>query len=197
MKYKSIEKWARAEQTIKKSKFIATAKPIENRDEAENFFKEISNEFKKATHNVPAYRIGAGKSEQIYYSDNGEPSGSAGLPVFNAMKSMEVTNCAVVVTRFFGGIKLGVGGLIRAYHSVAKAAIEAGGVKEIDVKTTVKICFPYEEIRLAMYFIHKFGAKVINEDYGESVCLTLLINEDLLETFSNSIKEKTNKIVFC
>ncbi len=197
MKYKSILKETRAEQTIKKSKFIATARPVENTEEARKFFEKISNEFKKATHNVPAYRIGVGKNEKIYYSDDREPSGSAGFPVFNAMKSIGVTDCAVVVTRFFGGIKLGVGGLIRAYHSVAKAAIEAGGIKEVNVKTTVKICFPYEETRLAMYFVHKFNAKVVNEEYGKKVRLTLLIDEDLLKSFSEAVKEKTGKIVFC
>ncbi len=197
MKYKTIEKEARAEQTIKKSKFIATAKPVSNSEEAEEFFDKIREEFRKATHNVPAYRIGGGKNEKIYYSDDREPSGSAGLPVFNAIKSVGVTNCAVVVTRFFGGIKLGVGGLIRAYHSVAKAALEAGGVKEISIRTTVKICFPYEETRLAMYFVHKFNAKVIGEEYGSKAQLTLLIDEDLLKSFYEQVKEKTDKIVFC
>ncbi len=197
MKYRTIERESRAEQTIKKSKFIATAKPVSSPEEAEEFFAKISNEFKKATHNVPAYRIGAGKNEKIYYSDDREPSGSAGLPVFNAIKSVGVTNCAVVVTRFFGGIKLGVGGLIRAYHSVAKAALEAGGVKEISIKVAVKICFPYEETRLAMYLVHKFNAKVIGEEYGNKAQLTLLIDEDLLKSFSEAVKEKTGKIVFC
>ncbi len=197
MKYKTVNGRARAEQTIKKSKFIATVSQVSSIREAEEFFDEIRTEFRKATHNVPAYRIGVGKNEKIYYSDDREPSGSAGLPVFNAIRSAGVTNCAVVVTRFFGGIKLGIGGLIRAYFSVAKAAIEAAGTKEISIKETVRICFPYEETRLAMYFVHKFNAKVVNEEYGETAKLTLLMDEDLVERFVESVKEKTDKIIFC
>ena len=197
MKYKSIEKQAQVEQTIKKSKFIATATPVNTTEEAEAFFAEISEKFRKATHNVPAYRIGAEKNERIYYSDNREPSGSAGLPVFNAMKSTGVTNCAIIVTRFFGGIKLGIGGLIRAYHSVAKEAIESAGIKEIHIETSVALCFPYEETRLAMYFIHKFNAKVVNEEYGKAARLTIMIDKELLESFKKSISEKTGKITLC
>jgi uncharacterized YigZ family protein len=197
MKYKTPQREAQVEQTIKKSKFIATVTPVNSVEEAEAFFSRIKNEFKKATHNVPAYRIGKGKSEKKYYSDDREPSGSAGLPVFNAIKSMDVTNCAVVVTRYFGGIKLGVGGLIRAYHSTAKGAIEMAGTKEISIKTSVNLCFPYGETRLAMYFIHKYGAKIIKEDYRNTVKLVISIDEDVVDDFKRAVNEKTNKIIFC
>ncbi len=197
MKYKTVKKLARVEQTIKKSKFIGTAKPVANVKEAEDFIQEISNEFKKATHSVFAYRVGLKENERFLYSDGREPSGSAGLPTFNAIKTTEVTNCGVVVIRFFGGIKLGIGGLIRAYYSTAKASIEQAGIVEVSIRKTVKICFPYSKIRLAMYLVHQFNGKVVNEDYGKNVQLIISIEEDLMEQFAKALKGKTQEITFC
>ncbi len=197
MKYKTVKSLSRVEQTIKKSKFIGTAKPVSNIKEAENFIREISNEFRKVTHNVFAYRVGFKKDERFLYSDGREPSGSAGLPTFNAIRSAEVTNCAVVVTRFFGGIKLGIGGLIRAYYSTARAAIEQAGIIEVNIRKSIKLCFPYSEIRLAIYLIHQFNGEVVNKNYGKSVQLTVSVEEDLIEQFIRAVRSKTQKITFC
>ena len=196
MKYKTISKFSQVEQTIKKSKFIGSAMPVNSKGEAEKFIGEISEKFRKATHNVFAYRIGVEDKEQFLYSDDREPSGSAGLPTFNAIKGSEVTNCAVVITRFFGGIKLGIGGLVRAYFSTAKAAIEAGEIVEIDIKRSIKISFPYNEVRLVMYFVHQFDGKIINEEYGEKITLTVSLKEDYIEQFIKSIKGKSKNVIF-
>ncbi len=197
MKYKTIRKLSRVEQTIKKSKFIGTVKPVTSVKEAEDFVRNITDEFRKATHNVFAYRVGINENERFLYSDNKEPSGSAGLPTFNAIKGADITDCSVVITRFFGGIKLGIGGLIRAYHSTAKAAIEQGSIIEISVRKSIKLCFPYSEIRLVMYLVHRFNGEVTNKNYGENIQLTVLIEEDVIEQFVNVTKSKTQKITFC
>ena len=122
--YITIANEFRTEYIIEKSRFIATIAPVSTEDEAQAFIQRISKEFWDATHNCTAYAIGP-HQEQQRSSDNGEPSGTAGKPMLEVLKKTAITNVAVVVTRYFGGIKLGAGGLIRAYsHSVAKAVQE-------------------------------------------------------------------------
>ena len=122
--YITIANEFRTEYIIEKSRFIATIAPVSTEEEAQAFIQRISKEFWDATHNCTAYAIGP-RQEQQRSSDNGEPSGTAGKPMLEVLKKTAITNVAVVVTRYFGGIKLGASGLIRAYsHSVAKAVQE-------------------------------------------------------------------------
>lgn len=122
--YITIANEFRTEYIIEKSHFIATIAPVSTEEEAQAFIQRMSKEFWDATHNCTAYAIGP-RQEQQRSSDNGEPSGTAGKPMLEVLKKTTITNVAVVVTRYFGGIKLGAGGLIRAYsHSVAKAVQE-------------------------------------------------------------------------
>ena len=122
--YITIANEFRTEYIIEKSRFISTIAPVTTEAEAQTFIQRISKEFWDATHNCTAYAIGP-RQEQQRSSDNGEPSGTAGKPMLEVLKKTGITNVAVVVTRYFGGIKLGAGGLIRAYsHSVAKAVHE-------------------------------------------------------------------------
>ena len=122
--YITIANEFRTEYIIEKSRFIATIAPVSTEEEAQAFIQRMSKEFWDATHNCTAYAIGP-RQEQQRSSDNGEPSGTAGKPMLEVLKKTAITSVAVVVTRYFGGIKLGAGGLIRAYsHSVAKAVQE-------------------------------------------------------------------------
>lgn len=122
--YITIANEFRTEYIIEKSRFIVTIAPVSTEEEAQAFIQRMSKEFWDATHNCTAYAIGP-RQEQQRSSDNGEPSGTAGKPMLEVLKKTAITNVAVVVTRYFGGIKLGAGGLIRAYsHSVAKAVQE-------------------------------------------------------------------------
>lgn len=125
--YKTIKKQVCETQIIEKSKFIAHARPVESREEADAFVAEIKAEYKDATHNVPAMIIG--NNGQIQWaSDDGEPQGTSGPPMLQYLASQGLTNVVVVVTRYFGGTKLGTGGLVRAYSSSAKMAVEAAGI---------------------------------------------------------------------
>ena len=128
--YKTVAGEATAEQTIEKSRFITYVKPVSSREEADAFVKEIKAKHKDATHNVPAMVIGD-KMQIQWASDDGEPSGTSGAPMVQMLVSEEITNVCLVVTRYFGGIKLGTGGLVRAYTSSAKLGIEAAGIKEV------------------------------------------------------------------
>ena len=142
--YKTVRKQAEAVQVIDKSRFIAHVFPVESREEADAFLAEIREKYKDATHNVPAMVIGD-KSQIQWASDGGEPQGTSGAPMVQMMVKEGLTNLIVVVTRYFGGIKLGTGGLVRAYTSSAKLGLEAAGVCSVRemAELTVKIDYPY------------------------------------------------------
>lgn len=142
--YKTVRKQAEAVQVIDKSRFIAHVFPVESREEADAFLAEIREKYKDATHNVPAMVIGD-KSQIQWASDDGEPQGTSGAPMVQMMVKKGLTNLIVVVTRYFGGIKLGTGGLVRAYTSSAKLGLEAAGVCSVRemAELTVKIDYPY------------------------------------------------------
>lgn len=142
--YKTVRKQAEAVQVIDKSRFIAHVFPVESREEADAFLAEIREKYKDATHNVPAMVIGD-KSQIQWASDDGEPQGTSGAPMVQMMVKEGLTNLIVVVTRYFGGIKLGTGGLVRAYTSSAKLGLEAAGICSVRemAELTVKIDYPY------------------------------------------------------
>lgn len=142
--YKTVRKPAEAVQVIEKSRFIAHVCPVESREEADVFLAEIREKYKDATHNVPAMVIGD-KSQIQWASDDGEPQGTSGAPMVQMMVKEGLTNLIVVVTRYFGGIKLGTGGLVRAYTSSAKLGLEAAGICSVRelAELTVKIDYPH------------------------------------------------------
>lgn len=144
IRYKTILKEGQAEQIIEKSKFIGHAKPVESKEEADEFFRQIRKVHKTATHNVPAYVTGD-KFQNQWASDDGEPQGTSGVPMVQMMVKKGITNVAVIVTRYFGGIKLGTGGLVRAYTSTAQMALDACfivSVKEMHLMT-IKVEYMY------------------------------------------------------
>lgn len=130
IQYKTVAKEAHAEQIIEKSRFIAYVKPVESKEEADAFIAQIRAEHKSATHNVPAFVIGD-QFQLQWASDDGEPQGTSGAPMVQMLVKEGITNVVIVVTRYFGGIKLGTGGLVRAYTSSAKLGLEAAGVCEM------------------------------------------------------------------
>lgn len=140
--YKTVRKEAQAEQVIERSRFIAHVKPVEKREEAEEFIKEIKSQYKDATHNVPAMVIGD-KQQIQWASDDGEPQGTSGAPMVQLMVNQGLTNLVIVVTRYFGGIKLGTGGLVRAYTGSAKAGLEEAGICEVVEMASVNIKMDY------------------------------------------------------
>lgn len=127
IQYKTVEKAAHAEQIIEKSRFIAYVKPVTSKEEADEFISSVRAEHKTATHNVPAFVIGD-QFQLQWASDDGEPQGTSGAPMVQMLVKEGITNVCIVVTRYFGGIKLGTGGLVRAYTGSAKLGLEAAGV---------------------------------------------------------------------
>lgn len=140
--YRSIFEYAEAEYIIERSRFIAHASPADTPEEARLFVSEIKEKYRDATHNVPAFVCGAGKEHQ-WASDDGEPAGTSGMPVLKLMTGADLTNLVLVITRYFGGIKLGTGGLARAYTHSAKLAIEAAGICEVRESAVLTYTFDY------------------------------------------------------
>lgn len=142
IKYKTVIKEAEVEQIIDKSRFIGHVKPVESREEAEEFILEIRSRHKSATHNVPAFVIGE-QFQLQWASDDGEPQGTSGAPMVQMLVKEGITNLVIVITRYYGGIKLGTGGLVRAYTGTAKLAMEAGEICEVKELDELKVRLDY------------------------------------------------------
>ncbi len=166
--YKTLHKFGVDEYIVEKSTFIGYAKPIKTEEEAIEFINEIKKKHKDATHNVWAYTIGETMNIQRY-SDDGEPQGTAGIPTLEVIKKEDLRDVVVVVTRYFGGIKLGAGGLVRAYTKGAKVGIEAGIVIEKVKYTEVKIKIEYTQLGRIQNEIMNLGFKVKDTIYSEDV----------------------------
>ncbi len=155
--YKTILKYGEVEEIINKSRFIGYSKPVDSEEEAIEFIEEIRKKHKDANHNVPAYLIGENNEIQRY-SDDGEPSGTAGVPILDILKKEELKNIVIVVTRYFGGIKLGTGGLVRAYTSAAKLAFNSS-------KIVYKVLYNLYIIRIDYTLHGKIQNEVFNGEY--------------------------------
>lgn len=194
--YRTIRKEACETQIIEKSKFIAHAKPVETREEADKFIGEIKSRYKDATHNVPAMVLGE-KCQIQWASDDGEPQGTSGAPMVQMLVGEGLTNLVVVVTRYFGGIKLGTGGLVRAYTSSAKLAVEAAGICSVQQVCRLGVTLDYTYLsrfqQMASESISEGdGGFVIGDiNYGEKVRLELITPEENLEKLTGMIANIT------
>ncbi len=186
MQLYTIRKFARIEQKIKKSKFIASAFPVSTEDEAKKRIAEIKKEFHDSRHSPFAYVVNNGKIER--YSDDGEPSQSSGPPILNHIKGKELINVLVIVIRYFGGIKLGIGGLIRAYGSSAKLVIESADIIPFVLYERVEITYDYNHTNYVMHIIDKYGAEVIENSYTDKGKLVVKIKEEIASSFIDEIK---------
>ncbi len=186
--YKTIRAEASYELKIERSIFIAHAREVNSEEEAKAFIAAIREEHKQATHNCYAYRIGTGSREITYFHDHGEPSGTAGKPILGAILSREATNLCVVVTRYFGGKKLGVRGLIEAYGAVAGKVIDAAGIVAKAPTSKIEIECDYPNLDRVLYQLNQYGATVITADYGQQILLTVEVNKAALGGLSDSLR---------
>jgi len=189
--YKSIHKIGRDEIIINKSKFIGTSAPVNNEEEALIFIESIRKEFKDATHNVYAYAIGENSNIQRY-SDDKEPSGTAGMPALNVINQENLRNVVVVVTRYFGGVLLGVGGLARAYSKGAKVALENGIIVDKNLYYNVTYNLDYTLLGKMDNELMKNDFIVKNKIYADQVIFELIVKDDETEKISNLVREITS-----
>lgn len=176
----SIKENGSYEMTIKKSRFICSLARVDSEQEAEDFIDRILQQERKATHNCFAYMVGDDDHIQRE-SDNGEPSGTAGVPILKALQMAGVHGVCAVVTRYFGGIKLGAGGLIRAYSNVTTGAIEQVGLVQKVLQTVLAIEVDYAQHDQLMYFLNQQQLQVANENYGVKVTVKIFVNDDQVD----------------
>ncbi|MGL4946327.1 MAG: IMPACT family protein [Cetobacterium sp.] len=178
---KSIKNAVRIEFEERKSKFIGYAKPISTKIEAEEFISSIREIHPDATHNCTVYRVIDNGQEYFKADDDGEPSGTAGKPMGEILTYMDVDNVVVVATRYFGGIKLGAGGLVRNYAKTAKLAILEGEIIEFIERYECIIDFSYEKTNEIEAILIAGKDELINKDFNERVTYRVKISLETLE----------------
>lgn len=194
MGYFTIKEKASAEIIIEKSKFIAYVDRAETREEAEQFIASVRAEHKSATHNVPAFVIG--ESGQLQWaSDDGEPQGTSGIPVLNTITGRNLTNVVMVITRYFGGIKLGTGGLMRAYTGAARDVLDLAGICEVTDMLAIRVRVPYSSFDRIKRESEKLGASMEDMVYDDQVTFTLVVDPDQKEAIVLMIMDATQGAV--
>ena len=188
--YKTVKAPASAELIEKRSRFIGYCRPVTSQDEAIAFINEIKTKHWDATHNVYAYVV---KDEGVSrYSDDNEPQGTAGIPTLDAIRKRGITDCAVVVTRYFGGTLLGAGGLVRAYSAAAKAAIDAAGERDMTLCCVCELCCSYTLYGKLPAMIARCGGSVDSSDFADEVRLTFHLPVDELPAFNKALSEESS-----
>lgn len=195
--YRTLHEFGTDEITIEKSVFIGYAKPIQSEEEAVEFINEIKKKHKDANHNVWAYTVGQNMNIQRY-SDDGEPQGTAGIPTLEVIKKEDLRDVVVVVTRYFGGIKLGAGGLVRAYTKGAKLGLESGKIISKVMYQEVKVKIDYTQLGKVQNELMNLGYFIkdtIYEDNVEIIVYSKLEDVDKLSEKMIDITSGTGKIV--
>ena len=178
-----------AELTEKRSRFLGHLRPIQSEEEARAFLQEIKKQHHDARHNCWCWRIG---NDLERFSDDGEPQGSAGKPMLEVFRREEVTNLVCVVTRYFGGVLLGTGGLSRAYAGAAKEALLSSGTRVISEWTPVRFACPYALLERCKSSVALLGGEVGNLDYGEAVQIEALLPAGEDEKLAAALTELSN-----
>ena len=191
MEYRTIRQDGQAQEEIKKSRFICHAKRVYSEEEARDFIAAIKKDHYKATHNCSAFIVGE-KSEIKRTSDDGEPSGTAGVPMLGVMENHQVTNVCFVVTRYFGGIKLGAGGLIRAYAGSVALAIKEIGLIEIKEQAGLRLKMSYSQYQNFDNFLKAENLIEFNTEFTDLVATTIYIDKQEKEPLEQKLVEFFN-----
>ena len=191
MEFKTIKEDGMVQEEIKKSRFICHVKRVYSEEEARAFIAAIKKEHYKATHNCSAFVIGE-KSDIKRTSDDGEPSGTAGVPMLGVLEKHNLTNLCVVVTRYFGGIKLGAGGLIRAYAGSVALAIKEIGLVEIKEQAGLRLQLSYSQYQDFTNFLKVQNLEETDTIFTELVDTTIYIDKNIKEITKRNLTEFFN-----
>ncbi|MGT2923952.1 YigZ family protein [Streptococcus caviae] len=188
MNYRTIAKNGSTEEIIKKSRFICQAKRIYSEAEGRDFIAQIKKEHYKASHSCSAMIIGE-NSDIKRSSDDGEPSGTAGVPMLSVLEKNNLTNLAVVVTRYFGGTKLGAGGLIRAYSGSVANTVKAVGMVEVKEQTGLKLELTYPQYQNFATFLNTHGLQEHDTDFAITVTATVYVDEEDIDKIQRQLND--------
>ncbi|MCY7153497.1 YigZ family protein [Streptococcus mitis] len=191
MEFRTIKEDGQVQEEIKKSRFICHAKRVYSEEEARNFITAIKKEHYKATHNCSAFIIGE-RSEIKRTSDDGEPSGTAGVPMLGVLENHNLTNVCVVVTRYFGGIKLGAGGLIRAYAGSVALAVKEIGIIEIKEQAGIAIQMSYTQYQEYSNFLKEHNLMELETNFTDQVDTMIYVDKEEKENIKASLVEFFN-----
>ena len=197
-KIKRLHHSAEIEFTEKKSVFIGFSAIVKNEEEALSIVKERKKKFSDATHNVYAYIIGDGTVAR--YSDDGEPQGTSGMPTLNAIRMSGITDVLVVTTRYFGGILLGAGGLVRAYSTAASMALEAGGISVFEKYLEYTVVCSYSDYNKLLPIFSSYDVIIDKTEFGSEITISYAVAEDkneklqlnITESFADKLKSTYN-----
>ena len=187
--YQTIKHSNQVKIIIKKSRFISSVREVKNKAETRKFLKSIVQQFPDANHHCWAYQFGIGREKEFQFSDAGEPFNMAGPPILQVIKKERITNVMVIVSRYFGGIKLGKSGLIRAYRSVAqKGLLAAGKISKYVLREFVVSNIEYHEMGAIIQTIESQKGLIINIDYGEKIKIILCLPDKLQEWMTGMVQ---------
>ena len=191
MEFRTIKEDGQVQEEIKKSRFICHAKRVYSEEEARDFITAIKKEHYKATHNCSAFIIGE-RSEIKRTSDDGEPSGTAGVPMLGVLENHNLTNVCVVVTRYFGGIKLGAGGLIRAYAGSVALAVKEIGIIEIKEQVGIAIQMSYAQYQEYSNFLKEHDLIELETNFTDQVYTMIYVDKEEKENIKAALIEFFN-----
>lgn len=168
--FQTVNHFVQMKHTIHKSRFIVSVQEVKNEEESRYFLKSIIKQFPDATHHCWAYRFGNGKNEVFQYSDDGEPTNSAGPPILQAIRRENVTNVMIVVTRYFGGNKLGISGLIQAYRNISLEGLRSAGKKKmLPLREFIIKDVDYQALGKVLQSLESQSGHILGIDYGRKV----------------------------
>jgi len=179
----------RVEMRVANSRFIATIAPVFSVEEARAFFERIKAEFADASHNVPAFVVGHGPSVTAHCNDDGEPSGTAGRPALAVLQGSGLGDAAVVVTRYFGGTKLGTGGLVRAYGDAVRAVLAEVPRAEKVPTYTVMMVVPYSLFEQVRLLVEAHQGRILDQTFAADVTLAVMFSQQRLPSFQADLQE--------
>ncbi|MDX9918095.1 MAG: YigZ family protein [Gudongella sp.] len=192
--YKTVAGYGEDEFIVSKSRFIGYVNRAETEEEALEFIQKIKEMHKTATHNVYAYIIGEAGILQRF-SDDGEPSGTAGIPALEVLKKEDLKNVVVVVTRYFGGVKLGGGGLVRAYSKSAKIAVDSGIIVDMTPFERIRVEISYTAYGKLENYLRDKGISPEETSFGDDVSLEVYIDSEDLDLFQSELNDMTSGTV--
>ncbi len=187
--YKTISGIAEANIVVKKSRFIGLSASVESIKEVNDFLDYAKAEYPKASHYCYAYSIGLGDKKREYSNDAGEPTNSAGPPILRAIRSFGLDNIICVVVRYFGGIKLGIGGLIRAYGQCARDCLKSTSVETRIFYQTFRICTPYQYLGRVLNLSNKLRARVVDVLSDEEAMVMIQIRQSMIDALEDGLNE--------
>jgi len=192
MKYKTIKSPAESKITIKGSKFLGFAYPVESSEEIESILHDTRKKYYDATHHCYAWQLGNGNDMTFRYNDDGEPSGTAGKPIYGAIQRLGLTHVLIISIRYYGGTKLGTGGLIRAYGQSASDTLDAAKIKTVEIGDKLHFTSTYEQHPLIMRVINQYHIISFDQQFAENVKITVEIDEKHTQKILEEVKNATN-----